>query len=138
MDTIGFDAIGIMTNCSNQSNHLSSFTLTYNRLVVFLLKYRFMLVKVNSIHNNDKTVNITKLDIDDYGSVIPLEDLELKLPSDNDSIVQILENSQYAIISIQENLEENSNIITSADTMTVDELNTEKRRTIEAVEEKKF
>lgn len=97
-----------------------------------------MLVKVNSIHNNDKTVNITKLDIDDYGSVIPLEDLELKLPSDNDSIVQILENSQYAIISIQENLEENSNIITSADTMTVDELNTEKRRTIEAVEEKKF
>jgi hypothetical protein len=35
-----------------------------------------MLVKVNGINYDNKMVNVTELDIDDYGSVIPLEDLD--------------------------------------------------------------
>jgi hypothetical protein len=95
-----------------------------------------MLVKINSVHNDGKAVNITKLDIDDYGVVISLEDLEPRLPSDDDSIVEIIRNSQHAIISTQDNLEENGSIISSAETVTVDELNKEKENTIDAVEEK--
>ncbi|MGA6991262.1 MAG: hypothetical protein WBX81_12640 [Nitrososphaeraceae archaeon] len=95
-----------------------------------------MLVKVNGINYDNKMVNVTELDIDDYGSVIPLEDLEFQLPSKDDSIVEILKNSQYAAISVQENSEGNG-IITSADTMTLDELNKEKQKTIEAAAEKR-
>ena len=84
-----------------------------------------MLVKVNGINYDNKMVNVTELDIDDYGSVIPLEDLEFQLPSKDDSIVEILKNSQYAAISVQEN------------TMTLDELNKEKQKTIEAAAEKR-
>jgi hypothetical protein len=94
-----------------------------------------MLVKVNSIHNNNKMVNVTRLDIDDYGSVIPLEELELKLPSNDNLVIEILKNSQYAILSLQESLEKNGNIITSAETMTLVELNKEKQKTIEVAAE---
>jgi hypothetical protein len=90
-----------------------------------------MLVKVNGIHNNNKMVNITRLDIDDYGSVIPLEELELQLPTNDNSVIEILKNSQYVVLTIEESLEENGNIITSANTMTLDELNREKQKTIE-------
>ena len=41
-----------------------------------------MLVKVNNISGN--SVRVTKLDIDDFGSVIPLRELDLKLPQDDD------------------------------------------------------
>ena len=95
-----------------------------------------MLVKVNRIHNNNKMINVTRLDIDDYGSVIPLEELELKLPSNDNSAIEILKNSQYAILSLQESLEKNGNIITSAETMTLDELNKEKQKTIEVAADK--
>jgi hypothetical protein len=95
-----------------------------------------MLVKVNGINYDNKMVNVTELDIDDYGSVIPLEDLEFQLPSKDDSIVKILKSSQYAAISVQEKSEGNG-IITSADTMTLDDLNKEKQKTIEAVAEKR-
>lgn len=95
-----------------------------------------MLVKVNSINSNDKLVNVTKLDIDDYGSVIPLKELELKLPL-NENIAEILRNSQYAVLSVQGDLEESGNIIISADTMTLDELNKEKQKTIDVVTDKK-
>lgn len=81
-------------------------------------------------------VNVTRLDIDDYGSVIPLEELELKLPSNDNSVIEILKNSQYAILSLQESLEKNGNIITSAETMTLDELNKEKQKTIEVAADK--
>jgi hypothetical protein len=94
-----------------------------------------MLVKVNTIHINDKVINVIKLDIDDYGAVIPLEELELKLPND-DSIVEILKDSQYAVLSVQGNLEENGSTIISAETMTLDELNKEKRKTIEVAADK--
>lgn len=111
--------------------------LTYNSLIALWLKYRFMLVKVNTIHINDKVINVTKLDIDDYGSVIPLEELELRLPPNDDSIVEILKDSQYAVVSVQGNLEENGSTIISTETMTLDELNKEKRKTIEVAADKK-
>lgn len=95
-----------------------------------------MLVKVNGIHNNNKMVNVTRLDIDDYGSVIPLEELELQLPTNDNSVIEMLKNSQYAVLSIEESLEENGNIITSAKTMTLDELNREKQKTIEVAADK--
>jgi hypothetical protein len=95
-----------------------------------------MLVKVNGIHNNNKMVNVTRLDIDDYGSVIPLEELELQLPINDNSVIEILKNSQYAVLTIEESLEENGNIITSAKTMTLDELNREKQKTIEVAADK--
>jgi hypothetical protein len=95
-----------------------------------------MLVKVNGIHNNNKMVYVTRLDIDDYGSVIPLEELELQLPTNDNSVIEILKNSQYAVLTIEESLEENGNIITSAKTMTLDELNREKQKTIEVAADK--
>ena len=95
-----------------------------------------MLVKVNGIHNNNKMVNVTRLDIDDYGSVIPLEELELQLPINDNSVIEILKNSQYAVLTIEKSLEENGNIITSAKTMTLDELNREKQKTIEVAADK--
>jgi hypothetical protein len=95
-----------------------------------------MLVKVNGIHNNNKMVNVTRLDIDDYGSVIPLEELELQLPINDNSVIEILKNSQYAVLTIEESLEENGNIITSAKTMTLDELYREKQKTIEVAADK--
>lgn len=95
-----------------------------------------MLVKVNGIHNNNKTVNVTRLDIDDYGSVIPLEELELQLPINDNSVIEILKNSQYAVLTIEESLEENGSIITSAKNMTLDELNREKQKTIEVAADK--
>lgn len=81
-------------------------------------------------------VNVTRLDIDDYGSVIPLEELELQLPINDNSVIEILKNSQYAVLTIEESLEENGNIITSAKTMTLDELNREKQETIEVAADK--
>ena len=96
-----------------------------------------MLVKVNSIDNENKMINVTRLDIDDYGSVIPLEELELQLPPNNNSVIETLKNSRYAVLSIQEDLGQHSNIITSAETMTLDELNKEKQKKIEVAENKK-
>lgn len=96
-----------------------------------------MLVKVNSIHNEDKMISVTRLDIDDYGSMVPIKELELQLPPNNNSVIETLRNSQYAVITILEDLEKNSNIITSAETMTLDELNKEKQKTIEVAAVKK-
>src|ERR671918_279152 len=85
----------------------------------------------------DKMTSVTRLDIDDYGSVVPIKELELQLPPNNNSVIETLRNSQYAVITIREDLEKNSNIITSAETMTLDELNKEKQKTIEVAADKK-
>jgi hypothetical protein len=76
-----------------------------------------MLVKVNNIDANKNKVKVTKLDIDDYGSIIPL-----KLPQDDNSIIQILENSSYAAVFIKGNIDDNNSTIVLANAMTVDEL----------------
>jgi hypothetical protein len=90
-----------------------------------------MLVKVNSIDSIKNKVKVTQLDIDDYGSVIPLKELELNIPADDDSIIQTLKNSFYAAIFTEESIEENTSIIILANGMTIDELNKEKSKTID-------
>jgi hypothetical protein len=97
-----------------------------------------MLVKVNNIDVSKNKVKVTKLDIDDYGSIVPLKELELKLPQDDNSIIQILENSSYAAIFTEGNVnDDNNSTIVLANPMTVDELNKEKSKTIDAAENKK-
>ena len=96
-----------------------------------------MLVKVNNIDASKNKVKVTKLDIDDYGSIIPLEEVELKLPQDDNSIIQILENSSYAAIFTESNIDDDNSTIVLANAMTVDELNKEKSKTIDAAENKK-
>jgi hypothetical protein len=96
-----------------------------------------MLVKVNNIDASKNKVKVTKLDIDDYGSIIPLKDLELKLPQDDNSIIQILENSSYAAVFIKGNIDDNNSTIVLANAMRVDELNKEKSKTTDAAESKK-
>ena len=54
----------------------------------------FMLVKMEGIKGNK--VRVTELDIDSYGSIIPLRNLELKLPDNDDSIVRTLGSSSHA------------------------------------------
>jgi hypothetical protein len=95
-----------------------------------------MLVKVNNIDASKNKVKVTKLDIDDYGSIIPLDELELKLPQDDNSIIQILENSSYAAVFTEGNTDNNNSTIVLANAITVDELNKEKTKTIDAAERK--
>ena len=90
-----------------------------------------MLVKVNSIDSIKNKVKVTQLDIDDYGSLIPLKELELNIPADDDSIIQTIINSSYAAIFTEEGIEENTSIISLANGMTIDELNKEKSKTID-------
>ena len=59
-----------------------------------------MLVKVNSIVTIKNEVKVTLRDIDDYGSVIPLKNLELNIP-----VIQTLKNSSYAAIFTEGNVE---------------------------------
>ena len=92
-----------------------------------------MLVNVNSIDTIKNEVKVTLFDIDDYCSVIPLKDLELNIPTDDASVVQILKNSSYAAIFTEGNIEENNTTIILASGMTVDELNKEKSKTIDRV-----
>ena len=96
-----------------------------------------MLARVNRIINKKK-VKVTRLDIDDKGSVIALEDLELNLPSTDDSIFEILKSSPYASIFTNRsntaiNEDENNSTILIANAMTAEELAQEQRKTIDAV-----
>lgn len=87
-----------------------------------------MLAKINSI--GDRTVLVTMLDIDDYGSVVPMQELELELPQD-DSIVQTLKSAPYAAV-----FTDDGGIVILAKGITEDELNREKERTIDAASRK--
>jgi hypothetical protein len=87
-----------------------------------------MLVKVNDVSSNK--VKVTRLDIDNYGSVIPVEELEINLPTDDDSIIQILKRSPYAAIFTEWNNDYNNYTIILASGMTLDELNEEKNKII--------
>jgi hypothetical protein len=93
-----------------------------------------MLVKVNDISGN--SVRVTKLDIDDFGSVIPLRDLDLKLPKDDDSVSQTLRHSVYAILFTNDDSEDDGSTIIIARSMTTEELNEEKERTVRAIQGK--
>ena len=92
-----------------------------------------MLVKVNSIDIINKNIKVTQLDIDDYGSVIPLKELELNISADDESVIQTLKNASYAAIFTENNIDDNNSIIILANGMTLDELNKEKSKTIDKV-----
>jgi hypothetical protein len=90
-----------------------------------------MLVRVNCIDSMKSRVKVTQLDIDDFGSVIPLKELEFNVSTDDESIIQTLKNSSYAAIFTEDSIEENKSVIILANGMTIDELNTEKRKIID-------
>ena len=94
-----------------------------------------MLVKLNEIREN--SVRVTKLDIDDFGSVIALRELELGLPQDDDSVIQTLRQSLYAILFTADDREEDGSTIILARSMTTEELDEEKERTVRAIQGKK-
>ena len=93
-----------------------------------------MLVKVNNIEGN--SVRVTKLDIDDFGSVIPLREVNLRLPQEDESVVQTLRHSVYAILFTVDDNEDDGSTIILARSMTQEELNEEKERTVRAVQGK--
>jgi hypothetical protein len=93
-----------------------------------------MLAKINDI--SVSYVRVTKLDIDDFGSVIPLRELELRIPQDDYSVTQTLRHSEYAILFTADDREDNGSTIILARSMTTEELNEEKERTVRAVEGK--
>ena len=93
-----------------------------------------MLVKINDISGNN--VKVIKLDIDDFGSVIPLRELDLKLPQNDDSVSETLKHSSYAILYTKEDREDYGSTIILAKGVTTEELNNEKERTVQAVQDK--
>ncbi len=93
-----------------------------------------MLAKINDISGNN--VKVTKLDIDDFGSVIPLRELNLKLPHDDDSVSETLRHSSYAILFTKDDSEDDGSTIILARAVTTEELNEEKERTMQAVQDK--
>ena len=79
------------------------------------------------------------LDIDDYGSLIPLRELELNLPAEDNSIILTLKNSSHGAIFTEEDVNDSArNIIILANGMTIDDLNKEKDKIIRAVANKKL
>jgi hypothetical protein len=96
-----------------------------------------MLVKVNNIDIDKNKVRVSKLDIDDYGSIITLKELELKIPANDNSIIHTLQNSSYAAIFTKGGTDDNNSTIILANGITIDELNKEKSKTIDKVENKK-
>ena len=70
-----------------------------------------MLVKVNNIDIDKNKVRVSKLDIDDYGSIITLKELELKTPANDNSIIRTLQNSFYAAIFAEGNIDDNNSTI---------------------------
>jgi hypothetical protein len=96
-----------------------------------------MLAKVNRISDDNRNVMITKLDIDDFGSVVPVRDLELQLPANDDSVAQTLRNSPYAAVFTDSDNEEDDGTIVLAKGISAEELNREKEKTIEKLNESK-
>ena len=99
-----------------------------------------MLVKVDSINEIECKVKVTMLDIDDYGSIIPLKELELDLPSNDNSIINIFKNSPYAAIFTEEDDYANDykkTTIILASGITYEELDKEKKKTIDITINKK-
>ena len=97
-----------------------------------------MLAKINHVHINRKTVNVTHLDIDDFGSIIQLDELELNVSSDDDSVIHILNNSSYAAIFTGHDVgDTNNNDVILANGITIDELNIGKSKIIDKVADKR-
>ena len=93
-----------------------------------------MLVKVDKIIEGNK-IRVVELDIDNYGSVIPLRELELKLPKD-DSVIKVLTSTEYAAIFTEGEVDKGADTIILANSVSHDELNEEKKRAIDAMNKK--
>jgi len=97
--------------------------------------YRYiLLVKVDKIIEGNK-IKVVELDIDNYGSVIPLRELELKLPED-DSVIKVLSSTEYAAILTAGDNDEGGDTIILANSVSLDELNEEKKRAIDTMNKK--
>jgi hypothetical protein len=93
-----------------------------------------LLVKVDKLIEGNK-IKVIELDIDNYGSVIPLREVELKLPED-DSVIKVLSSSEYAAIFTEGDIGEGGETIILANSLSLDELNEEKRRAIDTMNKK--
>jgi len=96
-----------------------------------------MLVKVNSVNHNK--VYVTELDIDDYGSIIPLKDFQLSFSSTDKEIYNILKNAPYAAVFTAGDFglkDVTDNDILLANPITAEELNLEKKRIIDDINRK--
>ena len=97
--------------------------------------YRYiLLVKVDKIIEGNK-IKVVELDIDNYGSVIPIRELELKLPKD-DSVIKVLSSTEYAAIFTESDNDEGDDTIILANSVSLDELNEEKKRAIDTMNKK--
>ena len=96
-----------------------------------------MLVKINKISDVEHKVNATLLDIDDLGSVVPIKDLELNLPSYDESVISILKTSTHVIIFTDDPPNGANSTIISAINLTDDELNHEKENMIKVANNQK-
>jgi len=92
-----------------------------------------LLVKIEEIKANK--IKVVELDIDNYGSVIPVRELELSLPED-DSVIKILSSSKYAAIFTEGGTDKGGRTIILANSISLDELNEEKKRAIDKVNRK--
>jgi hypothetical protein len=93
-----------------------------------------LLVKVDKIIEGNK-IKVIELDIDNYGSVIPLRKLELQLPKD-DSIINALSSTEYAAIFTQADINGVDETIILANSVSLDELNEEKKKAIDTMNNK--
>ena len=89
-----------------------------------------MLVKVNHIYEAENIVNVTLLDIDDLGSVVPIKDLDFNILPHDDSIIDLLKTTNHVIIVTED--DHNNDTIISAINLTDEELNNDKERMIKA------
>lgn len=101
-----------------------------------------MLVKINKYTKTH--VNVTELDIDEFGTIIPIKDLEL-IMEHNNNLYNLITQSSYAAIFTKKDLnakdlndhthdDKNSNIILLVNPITIDELNSEKNKVIESTD----
>lgn len=88
-----------------------------------------MFVRVQSV--TERVVNVTILDIDDYGVVIPIGVREFRV--EDDTVLQTLKNSTHAAVFTGNNDE----IIILASGISKDELNKEKTKTMISVDRSK-
>jgi hypothetical protein len=101
-----------------------------------------MLAKITSFTEN--MVRVTQLDIDEYGSIIPVGEVELLFSSHNVNLYELLKNSTYAAIFTEKDLDNKAsgnsllddklNNIILVIPITLDELNDEKKKVLESTE----
>jgi len=68
---------------------------------------------------------------------MPVNELELRLPTDDDSILEILKNSSHAAIFTENDIDNDNATIISASGMSNDDLNREKQKIIDTMRNKK-